>query len=385
MAIIHQVNGQNAPNAVDVMYLKRILSLALTGIIFFLMANLFPLVDIDFFGNVKDVTIVGMIERLLDNGYYIVGIGVMFLILIIPLMVILMYAVIAFLLLTRRGETVTKNLLILLSHLYPWSMVDVFAVSILVALVKLSDNVQFHFGISFWALVLYISIDFYFTKIWKIKNIWRMRNRVFSPKKYWYCETDNAICCPVCDALNRDGKDKKCWQCNYAIQQDPKKSLYRTAAFLMTAIILYFPANIYPILQVKNIFGHTDNTIIGGVILLWDEGSYFVSTVIIVASVFVPILKFIVLLYLLIGTYFHFDGNPKLRHKFYLVTEIIGSWSMVDVFVVSLLTGLVHYNSFNILAGPAATAFVLMVFFTMLSAISFDPRLLENHTQHNSA
>lgn len=371
------------PAATDTVYLRRILSLALSGIIFFVMANLFPLVDIDFFGNVKDVTITGMIERLLDNGYYVVGIGVMFLILIIPLMVILIYAVIASLLLARRGETVTKNLLILLSHLYPWSMVDVFAVSILVALVKLSDNVQFHFGISFWALVLYIAIDFYFTKVWKLKEIWNMRNRLFPPRKHLNGTSENRITCPVCGAQNRENEDKNCWQCGYSIQPDPQKSFTRTAAFLMTAIILYFPANIYPILQIKNIFGHTDNTIVGGVILLWDEGSYFVSIVILVASVFVPILKFIVLLYLLIGAHFHFAGNPRLRHRFYLMTEIIGSWSMMDVFVVSLLTGLVHYNSFNILAGPAATAFVLMVFFTMLAAISFDPRLLQNSTPPN--
>ena len=376
MAPVHANNMPKRLKPDDVNHLQRIIALALTGIIFFLMANLFPLVDIDFLGNVKNVTMTGMVMRLIDNGYYVVGVGIMFLILIIPIMVILLYIVTSLLLLMRRGQKTTRDLLVQLSHLYPWSMVDVFAVSILISLVKLSDNVQFRFGVSFWALVLYIGIDFYFTKVWKPENLWRIYNRLFPGE----CEGDGheqgGIRCPVCKTWNRDNGRNVCRQCGSSIRVDRQKSLSRSAAFLLTAMILYFPANIYPILHITNLFGHTDNTIIGGVIRLWDEGSYFVSVVIMIASVIVPILKFIVLLYLLLAVHFRWDRNAKLRHRFYLITEIIGSWSMMDVFVVSLLAGLVHYNSFTILAGPAATAFVLMVFFTMLAAISFDPRLI---------
>jgi paraquat-inducible protein A len=145
--------------------------------------------------------------------------------------------------------------------------------------------------------------------------------------------------------------------------------------------MLYIPANLYPILTIHNLFGRTNNTIIGGVIALWDSGSYAVAAIIMFASVVVPILKFIVLLYLLISVHYPVRSSKTLRHRLYTITEWIGPWSMVDVFVVSILVGLVRYQSFQILAGPGATAFVLMVFFTMLAALSFDPRLIREHPQ----
>jgi len=101
--------------------------------------------------------------------------------------------------------------------------------------------------------------------------------------------------------------------------------------------------------------------------------------IILIASVFVPILKFVLLLYLLISVHYPVSESKALRHKLYYLTEMIGPWSMIDVFVVSILVGLVKFDTFTILAGPGATAFVLMVFFTMLAALSFDPRLIREH------
>lgn len=189
------------------------------------------------------------------------------------------------------------------------------------------------------------------------------------------------IRCPVCEAVNVDhGGSIRCHRCDSHIYREPKHGIGRTWALLLTAMILYLPANFYPVLQVKNMLGSSSgNTIIGGVILLWDQGSYPIALIILVASVFVPILKFVLLLYLLISVRHPVSDSKALRHKLYYLTEIIGPWSMIDVFVVSILTGLVKFDSFKILAGPGATAFVLMVFFTMLAALSFDPRLIREY------
>jgi len=131
------------------------------------------------------------------------------------------------------------------------------------------------------------------------------------------------------------------------------------------------------------------NTIIGGIILLWEEGSYPIAMIILVASVLVPILKFIVLLYLLISTKlstkFSMRSYAKLdQHKLHYMTEVIGPWSMVDVFVVAILTGLVHVGSIRVIAGPGATAFVLMVLFTMFAALSLDTRLFKERGIHGT-
>ncbi len=163
----------------DPRYLDRALSLAITGLILFVVANLFPLIQIDLLGNEQHMNILEVISQLLESGYYIVAIGVMFMVLIIPAMVIADYIALIVLMRLRKGEALTRDLLVLLSHLIPWSMVDIFAVSILVALVKLTGEVRIHFGVSFWALLLYVGIDLYLTKARRIGTLWELRNRIY--------------------------------------------------------------------------------------------------------------------------------------------------------------------------------------------------------------
>jgi len=187
------------------------------------------------------------------------------------------------------------------------------------------------------------------------------------------------IRCPVCEAVNFDtGHKLRCRRCGARIP-DPRQSYQRTWALLITAMLFWFPANLMPILRVKTIMGNVDNTVISGVITLWDEGSYLVALVIFIASVIVPILKFIVLLYLLISSRFPVRQQRHLRHRIYTLIEMIGAWSMVDIFVVTVLSGMVTFDSFQIVAGTGATAYVLMVLFTLAAAIAFDPRLIARH------
>ncbi len=163
----------------DPSYLDRALSLAITGLILFVVANLFPLIRIDLLGNEQHMNIVESIRQLIENGYYIVAIGVLFMALIIPGMVLANYIVLIVLMRLGIGEALTRELLVLLSHLMPWSMVDIFLVSILVALVKLTGEVQIHFGVSFWALILYVGIDTYLTKARRIGTLWELRQRIY--------------------------------------------------------------------------------------------------------------------------------------------------------------------------------------------------------------
>ncbi len=187
------------------------------------------------------------------------------------------------------------------------------------------------------------------------------------------------IRCPVCEAVNIDKPgDIYCHRCQSRIYRDIKYGTTKAWAYLLSAMALYLPANIFPIMLNQKFSFHDSNTIIGGVITLWHDGSYLVSLVVFVASVVIPILKFIVLIYLLINANRKKDKYTKRNlHKLHKMTEIVGSWSMVDVFVVALLAGLVHMNNIKIIAGPASTTFVLMVIFTMMSALSLDTRIFE--------
>jgi paraquat-inducible protein A len=189
---------------------------------------------------------------------------------------------------------------------------------------------------------------------------------------------EELIRCPICEAVNIDkGGEIYCRRCHEKIHNYKTVSLNRTIAFLVTAIILYIPANAYPILITKKFGIVHANTILGGVMHLWEGGSYPIAIIILLASVFVPILKFIFIIYLLIATKYSVKSSIVDKHKLFYITEVIGSWSMVDVFVVAILSVLIHFTAVQIIPGTGATAFAMMVFFTMLSALSFDTRLIK--------
>ena len=194
-------------------------------------------------------------------------------------------------------------------------------------------------------------------------------------------DEDKLIMCPVCDAVNIDkGKKNSCRRCGSSIYHHRSFSTEKSWAFLITAMIAYIPANLYPML-VTSAFGTKDeSTILGGIVLLWELGSYPVAVIIFFASIVIPVMKFLILIYLLISVKYPIGKDKKVnKHKLYYMTEVVGPWSMIDVFVVAILAALIHLSSVEILAGTAATAFAISVFFTLLAAHAFDETLIKEN------
>jgi len=194
-------------------------------------------------------------------------------------------------------------------------------------------------------------------------------------------DEDKLIRCPVCDAVNIDkGKENSCRRCGSSIYHHKKFATEKSWAYLITAMIAYIPANLYPML-VTSAFGNREgSTILGGVVLLWELESYPVAVIIFIASILIPVFKFLILIYLLISVKYPLGKDKKVnKHKLYYVTEVIGPWSMIDVFVVAILAALIHLSSVEILAGTAATAFAISVFFTLLAAHAFDETLIKEN------
>lgn len=193
-------------------------------------------------------------------------------------------------------------------------------------------------------------------------------------------DKDKLIRCPICEAVNIDKSDVNiCRRCDSEIYPRLKGiGIHKSWAYLITAIIAYIPANLYPMLM-TNQFGKSDgSTIMGGVITLWEHGSYPIALVIFVASILIPVSKFLILIYLLVSIKYPLGRDKKIdKHKLYYVTEVIGPWSMIDVFVVAILSALIHLSNIQILAGTAATAFAFSVFFTLLSAHAFDETMIK--------
>ena len=185
--------------------------------------------------------------------------------------------------------------------------------------------------------------------------------------------------CLRCSTLASAG-ETQCNLCGFRLFVRRPHSVQRTLALLLTAVVLYIPANILPIMDTVAFGRSSSNTIVQGVLLLLHHGSYPTAVIIFVASVLVPVAKIIALLWLCWTVARRSPDNPHERERLYRITEFVGRWSMVDVFVVALLVALVQVTGIlSIAPGPAALAFCGMVVFTMLAADSFDSRLIWDH------
>ena len=180
----------------------------------------------------------------------------------------------------------------------------------------------------------------------------------------------------------------RCPRCGTALHLRKNDSIQRTLALLFTACLLYIPANMYPIMYTDQLGTETASTILGGVVLLIDLDSIPIAAVIFVFSIMVPSGKLMAIFYLVWTAERHSRLNPRQRTVMYRITEFIGKWSMVDVFVVSILVTLVHLGGLLVIRpGIAALSFAGVVIVTMLAAESFDPRLIWDNMedQHNDS
>lgn len=168
-----------------------------------------------------------------------------------------------------------------------------------------------------------------------------------------------------------------CDRCGSRLHQRIPHSIPMTWALTVASIIFLIPANLLPMMIVKSIAGEDAGTIMDGVIYFFEHGSTGIALVIFTASVFVPFFKLTVLFYLLLIVHFRWHKRALFGLKLFRIIHFIGKWSMLDIFVVALMVGLVQFkNLATIVTGPAAAAFMLAVIMTMFATEHFDPRLM---------
>lgn len=197
--------------------------------------------------------------------------------------------------------------------------------------------------------------------------------------------SNQLVNCHSCITLNHINASQ-CELCATKLRSRRHRSLQNSMAFLITGIILYIPANTMVIMYTNYLGQKTGNTILGGVVTLWQEGSWPIALIIFVASVLVPVAKIMALSWLIYGVNNKRYNSRTNNMKLYRVTEFIGRWSMVDVFAVAILVTLIQMgNLLSIYPGMATIAFAGMVIATMLSAITFDPRLIWDSTRQRKS
>ena len=168
-----------------------------------------------------------------------------------------------------------------------------------------------------------------------------------------------------------------CPRCGSHLHLRKPNSIQRTVALMVAAALLYVPANILPIMTVVELGDVTENTIVSGMMTFWRQGAYPIALVIFTASIVIPLLKIVALTWLCLAATGKVHPSPGMLGKIYWFTELLGRWSMVDIFVVGILVALVQLGNYmTITPGPGALAFAGVVVLTMLAAMSFEPRLL---------
>jgi paraquat-inducible protein A len=188
--------------------------------------------------------------------------------------------------------------------------------------------------------------------------------------------------CHTCDLVvridqNHHKQKLSCPRCGSKLHPRIHNSLLVTWMLVALALLFYIPANLLPMTRVVGLGHVQSDTIMSGVIYFIQSGSWYIGLVIFVASVFVPLLKLTLLVYLLISVQRKSQWRPRERTRIYRITELIGRWSMVDIYVVTILIALVNLGVLaDIDSGPAAIYFAAVVVLTIFAAKSFDPRLI---------
>lgn len=351
---------------------NRVIAFSLTALIFLALSFMFPFLTLSIQGQDTVSTLMQSITTLAREDFSSLSIIIFLTIIVVPVLYLLSAIYVYISLKLPKLLPGTYVGVKLIEHLKHWSMADIFLIGILISFIKIMSMADVSLGLSFWSYVLFIismtaailHIDQY--------QIWQ-----------WIREKDNTL--PQ-HMVERDvvsdiqttpiTKESRITHGTH-LHSRREHSVQITWALLCTAILLYFPANMLPIMYTHFLGEETASTILEGVLLLWEHGSYPIALIIFIASVLVPVGKLIALGWLCYST--KIKGGESLHHKaqVYRITELIGRWSMVDVFVVAVLVALIQQGKImSIYPGWGAIAFAGMVIVSVLAALSFDPRLI---------
>jgi len=371
--------------------LNRTLALTIAGLLLFIIANSFPFLSFSMQGQMTQTTLFTGILDLYDQGKWEIAAVVAFTSVLAPG---LQLSLLLIVLVPLTGNRLPGWLPTLFRHvrtLTPWGMMDVFMLGILVAVVKLSEMATIVPGVSlfaFAALILVLaaaqaSLDP--DLVWSRVPVRSTVSRPLEPGEAY-------IGCDVCElvvpqrAALFDGRRARCPRCTDVLHHRKPRSLQRTWALVLAAVILYIPANVLPIMTVTSLGRTQSDTILSGVVFLLTHGMWPLAAVVFLASIFVPLLKLLILIFLLVSVQLRASWRPRERTRLYRIIETIGRWSMVDIFVVTILVALVRLgNLASIEAEAGAIFFCAVVVITMIAAMSFDPRLIWDNLERTGA
>ena len=357
-------------------------ALAIASVILFVTANLLPVLTFELEGRAQTATLLSGSVALWNGGYEVLGALVFFVLFLAPLAQVLgtLYVVMP-LAAGRAAAPGAAWTFRTVARLRRWAMAEVFLLGLIVAYVKLSDLAELEAGPSLAALVAFILVQVWVQATLSPFEVWERiapQTRVAQtanadPERLTACHD----CRQVVVGTHTGDWGGDCPRCGAGLHRRKPNSLRRSWALICAATILYIPANLLPIMTVVYFGAGQPDTILSGVEALIVAEMWPVALLVFFASITVPVLKLIGLVYLLVTVQRRSPERQRDRTRLYRLIEGVGRWSMVDIFMISLLAALVQLGAIaTIHAELGAVAFAAVVVITMLASESFDPRLI---------
>ena len=359
--------------------LNRSLALYFTALILFVIANIFPFLSLELGGRVVENVLLSGGWAMYQLGMGELGLLIFLTSIVFPLIVI--FGMLYLLISVRFGHEppAAGPVYRMINALIPWSLVGVFMLGVLIAIVKLQDLANVIIGPALFALAALIVFYTAARANFDPRVLWPETSSPALDLSSSLSATDvNILNCHTCGLVNvEESGYQYCVRCSSPLHHRKHNSIEATWALLSAATLLLIPANVYPVMTVIRFGQGEPNTILSGVSHLIESGMWGLAMIVFIASIVVPVMKLIVLSFLLITVQNKSVWRPRDRTMLYRVTEVVGAWSMVDIFLVGLLSALVSLDALStIRPGIGAVFFAGVVVITMFAAQTFDPRLI---------
>ena len=356
------------------------LACGLAALFFYMSALAAPFLEISAYGRFQLARIATGPTQLTDQGYNSVALLVFAVTMIFPGIKL------AILLLTLIGiETrfLHNRLLKAMFRWYwplsPWAMIDVYLLGFLVAYTRLTAIASVHLDTALFSLIGFMVTIAAADGSLDHEAAWRAldHDATHAPGTPAPPAASTFIGCDACGLLNHALPGTPCRRCHGTLRPRKTNSVSRTWALLSAAALLYIPANIYPVMTLTELDRTYSYTIMGGIVELVDYNLWPLALLVFFASITIPLMKLLTLGYMLLatqkGSTLHLIG----RTRAFRIIDFIGRWSMIDVFMISILVALVRFNQFaDVRAQPGVSCFAAVVVLTIFAVNTFDPRLM---------
>ena len=367
---------------------------AVTAAILLLLTNAFPLFDISLAGDSRSRVIAGGATTLFNDGGAISAVGLLvgLIAVAIPaISVMLLVIVLIQLHLGAGGRASQPRILAALwrtaTRLRPWAMLDVFLLGAVVAYTRLDQLASVAVDTGGYALAGFVLVQILIEQVLGRQRVW---NAIDDPAKYSPAPGEPWLLCLDCELVvgihRAEGDERhRCPRCGARLTPRRQASLAITTALSLAGLIFYFPANLFPVLNITR-FGHSEAyTIMGGIRDLAEAGLWPLALLVLLASFIVPVLKLIGLTWCIASIRWRSAWLLRQRTMLYRFIDYIGRWSNIDVFVVSIAAALVQFGNLSTVEpGPGIASFAAVVVLTMIAADAFDPRLMWDAAMGNA-